>query len=312
MNNILLIAILAGLSVLTACSDDNGGNSPLTTVHLEGAIGLSTRTVIGSDYEKDLDVCFARQDATGATSETYGAWSVCKAVRNGGKGNRPVVFDKAQFYPSAGSNIRLHGYYPATGEGNAATGRVVFTIDGMTDVMATGRLSGNSFSPLGTCTFRHLLTQLSLVCYSDRPDGWGEIARIEATAVHTRQQLDWQSVSPVLSDASSAEEIKAVAVQGISGLPIPRVEEGEELPEAQGYILLPVSPGPLELEVTTTKDGNGNVGEATCRISVRVEGDFLPGKRHVVSLFFTGGGQIRATSVGVEEWTDRDAGEIPI
>ena len=313
MKKIIVIATIACLRALTACSD---GNDPTlqpvaeTTVCLEGAIGVSTRTVIGSGYEKDLAVCFARQDET--TSGVYGTWSVCGAVRSGGSGNRPVVFDETQLYPSDGSNIRLHGYYPVTGEADATAGRMTFTIDGMTDVMATGPLSGNSFAPLRTCTFHHLLTQLGLLCYSDRTDRWGEIAGIEVTGVHTRQQLDWQSVSPVLSDASSTEDIKAVAVQEIAGLAIPEVEEGGELPEAQGYILLPASPVPLQLEVTTTKDGNGNAVETVSRVSVSVEGGFLPGKRHVVSLFFTDGRKIQATTVGVERWADQDAGEIPI
>lgn len=313
MKKIIVIATIACLRALTACSDGSDPTPqpvPETVVCLEGAIGVSTRAVIGSGYKKDLAVCFARQDETG--SGVYGTWSVSGAVRSGGAGNRPVVFDETQLYPSDGSNIRLHGYYPATGEPDAAAGRMTFTIDGMTDVMATGPLSGNSFAPLRTCTFHHLLTQLGLLCYSDRTDRWGEIAGIEVTAVHTRQQLDWQSVSPVLSDASSTEDIKAVAVQEIAGLAIPEVEEGGELPEAQGYILLPASPVPLQLEVTTTKDGNGNAVETVSRVSVSVEGGFLPGKRHVVSLFFTDGRKIQATTVGVEQWTDRDAGEIPI
>lgn len=313
MKKIIVIATIAGLGVLTACSDSSDpALQPVaeTTVCLEGAIGVSTRAVIGSGYKKDLAICFARQDET--ASDVYGTWSVCGAVRSGGAGNRPVVFDKTQLYPSNGSNIRLHGYYPATGETDVATGRAIFTIDGMTDVMATGSLGGNSFAPLRTCTFRHLLTQLGLVCYSDRADRWGEITRIETTEVHTRQYLDWQLESPVLADASSPGDIKPVPVQEISGLPLPQVEEGEEFPDAQGYVLLPATSAPLQLEVTTTKDGNGNAVETVTRVSVAVEGGFLPGKRHVVSLFFTDGRKIQATTVSVERWTDRDAGEIPI
>ncbi|WP_075557826.1 fimbrillin family protein [Parabacteroides timonensis] len=313
MKKIIAIATIVCLRALTACSD---GNDPTlqpvaeTTVCLEGAIGVSTRAVIGSGYKKDLAVCFARQDETG--SGVYGTWSVSGAVRSGGAGNRPVVFDNTQLYPSDGSNIRLHGYYPAIGETDVAAGRVIFTIDGMTDVMATGPLSGNSFVPLRVCTFQHLLTQLGLVCYSDRADRWGEIVRIEVTGVHVRQQLDWLSALPALADVSSPEDIKIVAVQEIAGLSVPQVEEGGELPEAQGYILLPASSGPLQLQVATTKDGNGNAVETVSRVSVTVEGGFQAGKRHVVSLFFTDGRKIQATTVGVERWADQDAGEIPI
>lgn len=313
MKKIRVIATLACLRILTACSD---GSDPTpqpvaeTTVYLKGAIGVSTRVVIGSGYEKDLPLRFARQDET--VSGTYGTWSVYGAVRSGGAGNRPVMFDKVQLYPPDGSGIRLHGYYPATGETDASAGHVIFTIDGMTDVMATGSLPGNSLAPLQTCTFYHLLTQLGLVCYSDRAARWGEIVRIEVTAVHTRQQLDWQSASPVLTDASSSGDIKNIVVQEIAGLSVSLVEEGEELPEAQGYILLPASPVPLQLQVTTTKDGSGNAVETISCVSVTVAGGLLPGKRHVISLFFTDDRKIQAATVGVEQWTDRDAGEIPI
>ena len=69
MKKIIAIATIVCLRALTACSD---GNDPTlqpvaeTTVCLEGAIGVSTRAVIGSGYKKDLAVCFARQDETGS------------------------------------------------------------------------------------------------------------------------------------------------------------------------------------------------------------------------------------------------------
>ena len=63
--------------------------------------------------------------------------------------------------------------------------------NGTTDIMATGILVGNGYVPVTTCTFRHLLTQVRLVCYSDRVDAWGTIQTIEAADVHTRQELDF-------------------------------------------------------------------------------------------------------------------------
>ena len=179
---------------MMACSDDGDRKLPVpeTTVRLEGAIGQSTRAVIGSGYEKDLAVCFARQDETSVSSGSYGTWSLCKATRSGGKGNRPILFDELQQYPPDGSRIRLHGYYPA-GDGTATdpqTGRVTFTIDGKTDIMATGCLTATLYVPASTCTFRHLLTQIALVCYSDRTAEWGSVTKIEATGITTGQQLD--------------------------------------------------------------------------------------------------------------------------
>ena len=147
---------------------------------------------------------------------------------------------------------------------------------------------------------------------------WGEITKIEAVGVHTRQELDCTDESPRLTDVSSAEVIKNVIVQGITGLSLPQVDEGDGLLDAQGYILLPASPpvgtdgNPLRLEITTTKDGKGNEIETITSVSITVEDGFQVGKRHVVSLFFTAGTRIQTSFVGVEPWTDHDAGELPI
>ncbi|MCL3853998.1 fimbrillin family protein [Parabacteroides sp. GYB001] len=318
MNKLMIKVFAFLLPAITGCSDGSG-REPLpaaeTMVSLEGAIGLSTRVVINSGYEADLDICFARQDEIG---NTYGRWSLHKAVRSGGGGNRPIQFDIPQLYPADGSHIRLHGYYPVENDVDALTGKVTFTLDGMTDIMATGCLSATAYAPVRTCLFRHLLTQVGLVCYSDCAALWGEIVKIEAMGVHTRQELDCAGGSPLLTDVSSAEAIKNVTVQGIEELSVPQVDEGGEVPEAQGYVLLPVSlpvgtgGNPLRLEITTTKDGKGNGIETVTPVSVTVENGFRAGKRHVISLFFTAGTGIRTSFIGVEPWTDQDAGELPI
>lgn len=322
MNNFIVAAFIsvAILWGLTACSDSDPTPPPVpeTVVCLEGSIGASTRGVIGSGYEQDLKVNFARQDESAVLTGTYGRWAVHKAVRQGGRGNRPIVFAESQSYPADGRHIRLHGYYPVENEVDPVTGKVIFTLDGMTDIMATGCLSATAYAPVRTCLFRHLLTQVGLVCYSDRAVLWGEIVKIEAVGVHTRQELDCTDESPRLTDVSSAEVIKNVIVQGITGLFLPQVDEGEGLLDAQGYILLPASlpvgtdGNPLRLEITTTKDGKGNEIETITSVSITVEDGFQIGKRHVVSLFFTTGTRIQTSFVGVEPWTDHDADELPI
>lgn len=319
MNKPIVIATVVILSGITACSDSNPTPQlvPETVVNLEGAIGLSTRVVIDSGYETDLDICFVRQDETG---NTYGAWSLYKAVRSGGAGNRPIRFEIPQLYPADGSHIRLHGYYPVEGEPttDAGGGKVTFRIDGTTDIMATGILEGNGYVPVTTCTFRHLLTQVRLVCYSDRADAWGTIQTIEAADVHTRQELDLSAETPRLADISVAEDIKNLPVQDIAGLLIPQVASDGSPPEAQGYLLLPASPvngtadHPLHLRITTTKDGNGNPKETLSNAFVRIEGGFEIGKSHIVSLFFTGAANIQTTHVSVEAWTEDEQGEMPI
>ena len=324
MNNFIAIisisiAILPGLA---ACSDSNPTPEPVpeTAVCLEGAIGQSTRGVIGSGYEQDLEVCFARQDETVVTTESYGMWNMYEAVRTGGKGNRPIVFAQSQSYPEDGRHIRLHGYYPAKGEAEAVagTGKVTFIVDGTTDIMSTGILTGSGYVPVQTCTFRHLLTQVRLVCYSDRSDSWGTIKTIEVLDVHTRQELDLKQETPHLDDISSDDGIKNIPVQDIANLPIPEVTADEDLPEPQGYLLLPVSPvdgtaeHPLHLRITTTKDGRGTEHETVSEVSFHIEGGFQTGKSHVVTLFFTDKSQIQTTSVSVEAWTDHEQEDMPI
>ena len=324
MNNFIVAAFIsvAILWCLTACSDSDPTPLPVpdTAVCLEGAIGASTRGIIGSGYAEDLKVNFARQDESAVLTGTYGRWAVHKAVRQGGRGNRPIVFAESQSYPADGRHIRLHGYYPAKGEPttDAGGGKVTFHIDGTTDIMATGILVGNGYVPVTTCTFRHLLTQVRLVCYSNRADAWGTIQTIEAADVHTRQELDLSAETPRLADISVAEDIRNLPVQDIAGLLIPQVASDGSLPEAQGFLLLPTSPvdgtadHPLHLRITTTKDGNGNLKETLSDVFVRIEDGFQTGKSHIVSLFFTGAANIQTTHVSVEAWTEDEQGEMPI
>lgn len=330
MKNKIVIAILVSLLGFTACSDDSGQEpQPVraTAVRLEGAIGLSTRAVIGSGYNEDLKVCFARQDETGVSSNTYGAWSVCSAVRSGGVGSRPIVFVDTQLYPADGRNIHLHGYYPADSVGlvepNAGTGKVAFTIDGKTDMMATGRItaSGGGTSAAAevpvACTFYHLLTQLSFVSYSDEADKWGEIVKIEATDIPLKQELEWTAETPVLTAVASSPT-GTLPVQEIAQA-IPQVEEGGTPPAPKGYILLPAAEGfgtgdkTLWLEITTSKDGNGHDTPKTTRLYVAApEGGFKPGLQHIISLFFTDGIGIEVTRVDVKPWEAEEEPELPI
>lgn len=321
MNKLIILATIASLSGIMSCSGDDPAQPTLeTAVRLEGAIGVSTRGVIGSDYKTDLDVNFARQDETAGSAGTYGTWGVHKAVREGGGGNRPITFAEPQLYPPDGRRIHLHGYYPAQGEPatDAGTGKVIFRIDGSTDIMATGLLAGNGFNPVTTCTFRHLLTQIRLACYSDRAGDWGSIKTIEAIDVHARQELDLGEQTPRLVDISSDEDIKNLPVQDITNLLIPQLSANESPPEAQGYLLLPVTPTngtaehPLHLRVTTTKDGRGNAVETVSDVFVTIDGGFETGKSHIISLLFTGKGAIQMVNVGVEAWAEDEQGEMPI
>ncbi|WP_099465222.1 fimbrillin family protein [Parabacteroides provencensis] len=319
----ILLTIVTAMFLWGCMSCSDGKDDPIpvpTEVHLEGAIGSATRAVINSGYEKDLDVCFARQDETSKGSAVYGNWNICLAKRTNGNGRRPIVFAESQLYPIQGENTRLHGYYPAdNGKATLVNGGVQFSVDGTTDIMATGLLTGSMDAPVTLCTFRHLLTQLQFVCYSSHPDKWGSIKNIEIVGVHTKQELDLVLVSPSLSNVSSNGDVRDLTVQDIQDLPIPEVTDpGNALPDAQGYVLLPVQPvdgtkeHPLYVRITTTKDGRGNEVLTTSDVCLSVEGGFQTGKRHLITLSFTDGNSIDAVSVGVEPWTDMDQEEIPV
>ena len=335
MKNKIVIATLVSLLGFTACSDDSGQEpQPVraTAVRLEGAIGLSTRAVIGSGYNEDLKVCFARRDETGVSTDTYGGWGAYSAVRSGGAGSRPIIFNQTQVYPADGSRIHLHGYYPADSvgvvESNASTGKVTFTIDGKTDVMSTGRITASGGTSAAAevpvaCTFYHLLSQLSFVCYSNHLDKWGEITKIEAAGIPLKQELDWtvEAADVKLSSVANSET-GTLQVQGIDyPLAVLQVGQDDPLPgedKAKGYILLPVSDGlgasgkALWLNITTTKDGKGSETATTFRVPVSAEGGFQAGSRHVLFLFFTDGIGIEVSQVGVIPWIAQEEPEIPM
>ncbi|WP_102408929.1 fimbrillin family protein [Parabacteroides bouchesdurhonensis] len=323
------IRIITALLLWGSMSCSDGGDNtphpvPVRDVSLEGGIGASTRAVINSGYKSDLDVCFARQDETGLEAGTYGMWTFLEATRTGGSGNRPILFTIPQLYKDNGGNTRLQGFYPAAGEDvtkDAFGGTVTFTVDGATDIMATPLLTGNTYSPVTTCTFQHLLTQLQFVCYSDKAaDKWGSVVKIEITGVHATQRLALATEALALADVSAVGDEKTLTVNDFSDVPIETVADMDTqgLPDAQGYVLLPVLPvngtkeSPLHLQITTTKDGEGNVQETVSKVSLSIDGGVKAGVKHVISLCFSEGNRIEAVSVGVKEWADQEQGEIPV
>ena len=109
MNKLIVITTFVCLRGLTACSDSNPTPPPVpeTAICLEGAIGASTRGIIGSGYEQELKVSFARQDESAVSTDTYSGWAVHEAVRQGGRGNRPIVFAESQSYPEHSHKLSL-------------------------------------------------------------------------------------------------------------------------------------------------------------------------------------------------------------
>ena len=133
-------------------------------IRITAGIGEPTRAVIDAGYGADLNVSFARIDNQPAGMN----WNTpsIDAIRTGGAGNTAITFEQEQNYLAANGVSALIGYYPRkTPEaGTANPLRVVYTITGDQDIMATEIQTGWLAAPFEVFTFNHLLTQLQFVC----------------------------------------------------------------------------------------------------------------------------------------------------
>lgn len=303
-----IMCLIAFLSGLQGCSEGDDQNGLTEALQLEGAIGTSTRAVINSGYEADLGVCFARRD------EGASGWEELSAVRIGGGGRTPVIFDIPQFYPDGGRTVSLSGYYPREGWTGGAEGTPVYTLtDGSTDLMATGLLTGAYPNrKLTGCTFRHLLTQLKFVCFSDRPEQWGAVTKIEVEDVYRGQTFRLDAPSPVLTPVTSSGVVTLTAIGASAGKAF-ELYTGVAGQAAQDSILLPAQGGtdahPLVLHVTTQKGGvdiekpGGYHHTAALVIKDAQGADGLQaGYSHRVEIAFINSG-LEVTNVSVEPWS---------
>lgn len=160
VTSMLAVAFLAGCTnteeLVTANSEE--------AIRITAGIGEPTRAVIDAGYGADLNVSFARIDNQPAGMN----WNTpsIDAIRTGGAGNTAITFEQEQNYLAANGVSALIGYYPRkTPEaGTANPLRVVYTITGDEDIMATEIQTGWLAAPFEVFTFNHLLTQLQFVC----------------------------------------------------------------------------------------------------------------------------------------------------
>lgn len=308
-----LIAVLPGLQ---GCSDGDDQTGLTGALQLEGAIGTSTRAVINSGYEVDLDVCFARRDG-GA-----GSWQELSAVRIGGGGRTPIVFDVPQFYPDAGRTVTLNGYYPRSGWEGAAQGTPTYTLtNGSTDLMATGALSGTyPGREITGCTFNHLLTQLKFICFSDQPELWGAITKIEVEDIYRQQTFRLEEAQAGLMPVTSSGVITLAAIGAADGKSFNLYTGSAGLISpawaVQDSMLIPTQGAgtvahPLVLHVTTQKGGVGTEKTGGYRHTAALviedaggagSGGVKAGYSHRVEIIFTNRG-LEVVGVSVEPWS---------
>lgn len=310
---------MAVLSGLQGCSDGDDPNDLTEALQLAGSIGTSTRAVINSGYEADLAVCFARKD------EGKSSWQELPAVRIGGEGRTPIVFDEPQFYPAGRKTVSLNGYYPRSGWEGGTGGNPVYTIaDGSTDLMATGLLTGSyPDREITACTFSHLLTQLKFICFSDQPEQWGEVTKIEVEDIRTKQTFRLQDTPAVLQPVASSGVVTLKAIGAAEGktfgLYTGQTGQVSSSWAVQDSILVPTQgmgtkANPLKLHVTTRKGGIGIEKAEGYRHTADLVvdgGGVQAGYSHRVEIAFTNSG-LEVTGVSVEPWTSVEIPDIPL
>ena len=276
VTSMLAVAFLAGCTnteePVTANSEE--------AIRITAGIGEPTRAVIDAGYGADLNVSFARIDNQPAGMN----WNTpsIDAIRTGGAGNTAITFEQEQNYLAANGVSALIGYYPRkTPEaGTANPLRVVYTITGDEDIMATEIQTGWLAAPFEVFTFNHLLTQLQFVC----------VGSAEAVAKWTATGATDKSL-PVKN---------CPATVSVVGQATPRT----------GYLMLyPVADmgtvaAAIDLEVKATYGGEVK----TLPVSItNIDGGVQAGQSHLITLTFAEDGTIIAEA-GIAVWQPGNGG----
>ena len=193
--------------------------------------------------------------------------------------------------------------------------------------MATGLLSGSYSKPVTTCTFRHLLTQLKFLCFSDQPDMWGAITKIEVEDIHRQQTF--ADKMPVLSpvESSATFSLSSICTGEGKTLELYTGSSGSisESLIIQDSVLVPTQGAgteqyPLILHITTQKGGVGiekpggyqHTAILVVKDTDTGESGVQAGFSHRVEMSFTNS-EIEIASVSVDPWSSVEIDEpIPL
>lgn len=219
--NAILLLIFAG------CSADE----PLEKVQTDGRVeirvssGISSSVeplsravldgMINSAFTSDLDVAFARTDATDAAATTYGTYETNALVGSVNGSTKELSFSPAAYYLANGYKTKLVGWYPRRSgvTFDATAGTVAFgDIDGKTDIMVTTLKVGDKNTKIASFGFSHLLTQICVKAYAvdaDTKTLWGAVNTVKITGKKQPCTLN-------LPVVSSADDSKVTPVFGTS------------------------------------------------------------------------------------------------
>lgn len=304
--------------ILSSCSNnEDPANTPgMDEIQLNAGIGVQTRAlpgegVISPNYEQDLKVAFARIDQN-ATSWTG---TDLKAVRIGGSGKTPIAFELTQSYDVANPNNKttLIGYYPRPENTPASTGtdpfNALYTIDGITDIMATPPVSGSKSGPINNCTFGHLLAQLQFryVGSSDAQTKWQNISvKVKNVPLDLQLRIN-KGIDPALTVATPGTTGDLDVVGG-SKTP----QSPDDASPNTGYVMLyPVTDlgtgaNALTVEIT----GEYGNAQKTKQVDItNIANGLERGKSNLITLIFTVDGDISASATAdIAPWVPGNAG----
>lgn len=183
-----LLPVLA----LAACTSNDlteSVTSPSNEIRVTTGVGSIAVTrgdgMINSTLTADLDVSAIRVDQSGSTP-AYPANYTGIAAKSAkvAKVGMTMTFNPAEYYLASGDKTKILAWYPTSGTWDPATSTVKFTtIDGSTDIMATGFAEGDKDSKIAAnaLTFDHILTQIAVKVYTPtaaEQTNWGGIESI--------------------------------------------------------------------------------------------------------------------------------------
>lgn len=297
ITSMLAVAFLAGCTnteeLVTANSEE--------AIRITAGIGETTRAVIDADYGTDLDVSFARIDNLPAGMN----WNTpsIDAIRTGGAGNTAITFKQEQNYLAANGVSALIGYYPRKSPEAGTTNplRVVYTITGDEDIMATEIQTGWLATPFKVFTFNHLLTQLQFVCVgsAEAVAKWTAVTSITVKNVTTELKLSLDKTTGAGLTATGATD-KSLPVKSC---PATVSVVGQVTPRTGYLMLYPVADmgtvaAAIDLEVKATYGGEVK----TLPVSItNIDGGVQAGQSHLITLTFAEDGTIIAEA-GIAVW----------
>ena len=303
VTSMLAVAFLAGCTnteePVTANSEE--------AIRITAGIGEPPRAVIDAGYGADLNVSFARIDNQ-PTGMNWNTPSI-DAIRTGGAGNTAITFEQEQNYLAANGVSALIGYYPRkTPEaGTANPLRVVYTITGDEDIMATEIQTGWLAAPFEVFTFNHLLTQLQFVCVgtAEAVAKWTAVTSIMVKNIPTELTLSL--------DKTMGASLMATGVANksllVKNCPAAVSVVGQATPRTGYLMLYPVADmgtaaAAIDLEVKATYDGVGK----TLPVSItNIDGGVQAGQSHLITLAFAEDGTIIAEA-GIAVWQPGNGG----